>query len=387
VVNAEVLGTYSQASVSFNATEHGGDRRDQSELTIDARRKNASLKIRPRQNGDFVSNLTIGIPTLNRADLIAKLVQVCLSQTLPPYEIIVSDDASNDTTLEQLEALANPRLKVLRQRARLGMIANWNACLAACVSDYFVLVSDDDMISSDFTTHVEATLATAPDTDLLIIRGRIVDRLTDETNANHPPIKTSGSVDFVRDILPAWLDSSFVLPFASMVFKTATLRNAGGFVTSFPYASDAATWLPIAVRGRCAFYPEAKVDCIVHEGMATRTFCVESLIDDIVKLTALVNTEVKAQTTIPLALVQKIKRLSKTYMRRAFGHMMITSARRGVSKAQLLSAWISYAPKIPFYGLGALSLGAILVPRGLIQVIGWPYRKWVNLRRYLNRVH
>ncbi len=265
------------------------------------------------------------------------------------------------------------------------MIANWNACLDACVSEYFVLVSDDDMISQDFTAHVEATLAAAPDTDLLIVRGRIVDRLTGETNENRPPIRTSGSVDFVLDILPAWLDCSFVLPFASMVFKTTTLRNVGGFTKNFPYASDAATWLPIAVRGHCAFYPEAKVDCIVHEGMATRTFRVESLIDDIVKLTALVNTEVAARNTLPLELTQKIRRLSKTYMRRTFGHVMITSARRGVGKARLLWAWISYAPQIPFYGLGALSLGAVLVPRGLIQVVGWPYRKWVNLRRHLHR--
>ena len=267
------------------------------------------------------------------------------------------------------------------------MIANWNACLNACASEYFVLISDDDMISLDFAEHVEATLAVSENADLLIVRGRVVDRLTGETNENRPPIEASGNIDFVRDILPSWLDCSFVLPFASMVFKTATLRNVGGFTSKFPYASDAATWLPIAVRGHCAFYPEAKVDCIVHEGMATRTFRVESLIDDIVKLTALVNTEVKAQATIAPELKQKIERLSKIYMRRTFGHVMITSARRCAGKAQLLWAWISYASKIPFYGLGALSVGAVLVPRGLIQAIGWPYRRWVNFRRHLNRAH
>lgn len=356
-------------------------------MTAGVGSETASIEIQQGADRGLISRLTIGIPTFNRADLVCKLVQVCLSQTLPPYEIIVSDDASDDTTLAQLETLAHPRLKILRQNPRLGMIANWNACLAACASGYFVLISDDDMISSDFTERVEATLAEAPGADLLIVRGRVVDRLTGETNANYPPIMTSGSADFVRDILPAWLDCSFVLPFASMIFNTATLRNAGGFVTSFPYASDAATWLPIAVRGHCAFYPEAKVDCIVHEGMATRTFRVETLIDDIVKLTGLVNTEVKVRPAMPPELAQQVQRLSKIYLRRTFGHVMITSARRGARKAQLLRAWIYYAPKIPFYGLGALSLGAVLVPRRLIQIIGWPYRKWMNVRRYLKRVH
>ncbi len=332
------------------------------------------------------SRLTIGIPTLNRADLVAKLVQVCLSQTLVPYEIIVSDDASDDTTLANLDALAHPRLKILKQHPRLGMIANWNACLDSCTSEYFVLISDDDMICQDFAEQVEATLAKAPGADLLIVRGRIVDRLTGETNTNHPPIMAAGSADFVRDILPAWLDCSFVLPFASMVFKVAALRAAGGFVTNFPYASDAATWLPIAMRGHCAFFPEAKVDCIVHEGMATRTFNVETLIEDIVKLMALVNTEVKAKSAIPSELAGKIQKLSRIYLRRTFGHVMITSARRGVGKGKLLRAWLHYAAKLPLYGVGALSLGAVLVPLGSIQIIGWPYRKWVNLRRYSNRV-
>jgi glycosyltransferase involved in cell wall biosynthesis len=327
------------------------------------------------------SSLTIAIPTLNRADMVAALVRVCLSQTVLPCTIIVSDDASDDDTLMKLAKLQHPNLKVIRQRPRIGMIANWNACLEACESDWFVLVSDDDMVAPDFVEQVENQLAATPEIDLLIVRGRIVDRLTREINDNQPPPGISGEIDFARDLLPHWLDYSFVLPFASVIFRTAALRAGGGFVTSFPYASDAATWLPIAVRGRCAFYPVAKVDCIVHEGMATRSFNPAALIDDVIRLTHLVNNEVGVRFAYDQKFVAQIGMLSNIYLRHIFGHMMITSARRGVSKLQLLLAWRSCASQLPFFGVGAMSLGAVLVPQGLIQVVGWPYRKWVSLRR------
>lgn len=327
------------------------------------------------------STLTIGIPTLNRAPLLTELVKRCLMQTELPFEIIVSDDASDDDTLARLASLDHPRLRVLKQNPRLGMIANWNACLDASRSDWFMLLSDDDMITEDFVECFAKTLTEVPSAEFLLMRGRIVNKLTGEVNDNPPPLLRSGYVDFVREILPAWLAYDFAIPFASMIFRTETLRQFGGFTSTFPYASDVATGFPIAIRGKCAFYPEAKIDCIIHAGMATRTYSPGALVEDVVNLTALIVEEVRNARPGELDLTQKIEQASRIYLRKIFGYVMMTSARRGVSKWKLLRAWADYVNKLPCLGLDPLSIGAVLVPQGLIQSVGWPYRKFVARKR------
>jgi glycosyltransferase involved in cell wall biosynthesis len=330
------------------------------------------------------SRLTFGIPTLNRSDFVKKLVERCLSQTESPYEIIVSDDESDDDTVAQLQSIHHPALRILAQIPRLGMIANWNACLAACQSEWFMLLSDDDMVSADFVACFEETLAAAPEADIVLMRGRIINKLTGEVNDNPPPLLRAGYVDFVRDILPAWLTYDFAIPFASMIFRTETLRRFGGFTSAFPYASDVATGFPIAIRGKCAFYPEAKVDCIIHEGMATRTYSAPALVEDVVNLTAFVVDEVRKVHPGEPELTRIIEQASRIYLRKIFGYVMVTSARRGVSKWKLLCAWAAYADKLPRFGLDPLSIGAVLVPQGLIQIVGWPYRKYAAWKRIKN---
>ena len=325
----------------------------------------------------MLPQLTIGIPTLNRALMVSKLVEKCLSQTVLPFEVIVSDDASDDDTLLRLRDIRHSRLRIIEQNPRLGMISNWNACLDACRSDWFMILSDDDIITADFVSCFSETLTIAPEAEFLLMRGRIVDRLTGETNKNYPPLKKIGYVDFTRNILPSWLNYQFAIPFASMIFKTETLRAFGGFTTAFPYAADVATGFPIAIRRKCAFYPEEKVDCTVHEGMATLSYSAQALIDDVINLTEFVVAQVSDVHADEPQLIDDIAKSSRVYLRKMFGHVMITSARRGVTKWQLIKAWAIYSSRLPGLGLGPMSIGAVLVPQRLIQTVGWPYRKYV----------
>lgn len=332
----------------------------------------------------MASHLTIGIPTLNRAQLVCSLVERCLAQSVAPFGVVVSDDASDDGTFEDLQKYSADNLKLMRQAPRLGMINNWNACLDACQSEWFMLLSDDDMIGVNFVELFEVALKLQPDADIVVMRGRIVDKITGEINENYPPVKSLSVVNFARDILPAWLDYSFALPFASMVFRTDTLRARGGFSKKLPYAADVATWLPIAMNGRAVFVPDSAFDCVVHTGMATRTFDITTLIDDAVKLTDMVRNEAAQARFVDSGLTRKLDALADVYLRNIFGHLMIASARSGASKRRLALAWVRRARSLPMLGLGPLSLGAVFVPQSLIQMIGWPYRRWVSWKRQIS---
>src|SRR6266567_6107791 len=88
--------------------------------------------------------VTIAIPTWNRAEKVVKAIDSALNQAYNNIEVIVSDNASTDNTINLLDAYSDDRLIVLKQSVNCGMANNWNECLNRSSGDYFILLSDDD---------------------------------------------------------------------------------------------------------------------------------------------------------------------------------------------------------------------------------------------------
>ena len=100
---------------------------------------------------DHSSNamVTIAVPTFNRAAYVRESLESIRAQTYPHLEILVGDNASTDGTADMLRELGatEPRLRAIRHERNLGMVGNFNALLRAARGDYFVLVSDDDILT------------------------------------------------------------------------------------------------------------------------------------------------------------------------------------------------------------------------------------------------
>ena len=109
---------------------------------------------------DLVSNdrsyplVTIAIPTFNRASLLRECVRSALSQTYRHFEVLVSDNASTDETKEILGQFSDGRLRVIGQETNIGLLPNWNACLAEARGDYVIFLPVDqpyeDVFRLDF---------------------------------------------------------------------------------------------------------------------------------------------------------------------------------------------------------------------------------------------
>src|SRR5262245_13091376 len=91
--------------------------------------------------------VTIAIPTFNRSAWLQGCLAAALQQTYGHFEIVVSDNASTDATQDVLRGFASAKMRVIRQAQNIGLVANWNACLAAARGSHIVFVSDDDTIA------------------------------------------------------------------------------------------------------------------------------------------------------------------------------------------------------------------------------------------------
>ena len=90
--------------------------------------------------------ISICIPTYNGEKFIARTIQSVLDQTFSNFEIIVSDDGSNDKTLEIVRSFNDPRIVRIDSLSKVGAEANWNNSVANARADLVKLVCQDDLL-------------------------------------------------------------------------------------------------------------------------------------------------------------------------------------------------------------------------------------------------
>jgi hypothetical protein len=90
--------------------------------------------------------VTVIIPTRERALSLESTLRTATSQAVPGLEIIVSDNASIDATADVVRANADPRIRYLNTGRRLGMSSNWEFALGEARGDWITVLGDDDAL-------------------------------------------------------------------------------------------------------------------------------------------------------------------------------------------------------------------------------------------------
>jgi len=96
--------------------------------------------------------ISIGLPVYNGSKFLTKRLDNILSQTFQDFELIISDNASTDSTSEICKKSADKenRIRYIRQSKNMGPTWNFNFVLKEAKYDYFVWAAADDRWSSNF---------------------------------------------------------------------------------------------------------------------------------------------------------------------------------------------------------------------------------------------
>lgn len=93
--------------------------------------------------------LSFCIPTYNRSAIIYECVTHILQHPSNEFEVVVSDNASSDDTIERLSTIKDPRLRVSRNPENLGLIANTGIAVNMSRGKYALTLTDEDRILLD----------------------------------------------------------------------------------------------------------------------------------------------------------------------------------------------------------------------------------------------
>jgi glycosyltransferase involved in cell wall biosynthesis len=89
------------------------------------------------------AKVSVVITSFNRADVLPRAVESVLRQTLPAYEVLVSDNRS-DFDVHELLRPYEGRVRAWRNPENLGVSGSRNAGAAAAQGDFVAYLDDDD---------------------------------------------------------------------------------------------------------------------------------------------------------------------------------------------------------------------------------------------------
>jgi glycosyltransferase involved in cell wall biosynthesis len=213
-----------------------------------------------------VPRVTVAIPTYNRDRWIAGSIESVLGQTHEDLHLVVSDNASTDSTADVVRSFDDPRLEYRRMPENVGLLENHNRIFRGIDTEYFLILPDDDRLKPDalermipvLDEHPRAAMVhtafdvLSPSGEIVLERGNWTNGLTED--------KVETGAEFIRESM---LYSCRVCA-SSALTRTAALPPSLFEPEEFP-AIDFGMWLRMALDWEMAFIGDSLAAYSIHD--------------------------------------------------------------------------------------------------------------------------
>ncbi len=96
--------------------------------------------------------VTIGIPNYNYAQYLEECISSVVNQTYSNIEILISDNASTDNSIDVIKSFNDPRIRYWVNKANLGVYPNWDLLVKEAKGEYFKILQADDFLDINYVT-------------------------------------------------------------------------------------------------------------------------------------------------------------------------------------------------------------------------------------------
>lgn len=195
----------------------------------------------------MIPKVTIAIPTIGRYKYFEETLKSALKQTYTNIEIIISDNASIDETETKcLEYINDERILYYRQESRLEMVENWNFLLSKSSGEYFLLLSDDDLLEEDMISQLINGLIVNKDHNISMAYCP-VKYIDYKGNGISNSISSPDFEDGFSFVKACFLYKRVLFP-SAILFKTDVLNKINGFDDSSSFGTDMIARINVAMN-------------------------------------------------------------------------------------------------------------------------------------------
>ena len=207
--------------------------------------------------------VSIMIPTYNRPEMFVLALESALSQTYPNFEVIVTDNSTNEDTAELMRYYADePRLTYLRNREAKTKADNFAPMEHLAKGEYLQWLMDDDILAPDKLKLMTDVFQAYPTVTLVTSQRGVIDGEGNDKGLLYPirgvneycqvfPREAVG-----RELLLTLMN--FVGEPSAVLFRRRDLVHHYWRAESRGYLalSDVAMWLELLEKGDIAIFKE-----------------------------------------------------------------------------------------------------------------------------------
>jgi len=193
--------------------------------------------------------VSIGIPTYNSEKFLAQAIESVLSQTYTDFELIVSDDGSNDNTdsIVSFYAEKDKRIRYLKNSNRLGLFGNFNNCIEHSSGEYInILGHDDVMLPRNIQVKTEI-FEQYSNIGLVASSVEVIDADDNPVNLGWGKYD-SDALEVGKDwvVHKVTAHNPICCPFVFL--RRSVIEKSGLFNSKYPFVGDFDMWLRVAIH-------------------------------------------------------------------------------------------------------------------------------------------
>ena len=124
---------------------------------------------------DQEPRITVALPTCNGARHLREALAGLRDQGDAAFDLIVSDDRSDDDTLAIVNEALGDRVRVSVNSERLGLAGNWNRCVELSRTPWVTIFHQDDVMRSGHLAAHLAAIEAYPELGLVASAAFVID--------------------------------------------------------------------------------------------------------------------------------------------------------------------------------------------------------------------
>lgn len=203
--------------------------------------------------------VSVVIPTHNRAECLPCAITSALNQTFQDFEIIVVDDASQDNTTRVVESFNDQRIQYLRHETTQGAAKARNAGILRAKGKYIAFLDDDDEWLPEKLKMQVDILETSPSTLGGVYTGSLdVQQSTGEIVRQLTPSKRG-------KIFDEMLIQNWIGPTSTVMLKRECFEKVGLFDMNISFAEDYDMWIRVSKEYDFEYIKQPLVKFHYHE--------------------------------------------------------------------------------------------------------------------------
>jgi glycosyltransferase involved in cell wall biosynthesis len=219
----------------------------------------------------------IVIPCYNYGRFLKGCVNSVLDQQGVDVRVLIIDDTSKDDSVAVAKELAaDSRVTVIAHPTNKGHIRTYNEGIDWASSEYFLLLSADDLLVPGALARAVTIMEENP--DVVLTHGRAL------SWHDHTPMPEIDEVQPTgwhrQDLLKEMCTTSLNFVFTpTAVARTSVQKAIGGYRPSLPHAGDMEMWLRFAARGKVANIDAIQAIYRKHSTAMSNSYLAEMISD------------------------------------------------------------------------------------------------------------